>query len=114
MKNFKIMVLLTCVTLPVWGWGASKTSFPSRPNPLLNSNMHGLNLQIRKQMVQIRKGLKSGKLTRDEAKAQMTQLKTIRQQELQYFHQNGQKEITSDQKNHLQQQLNQMENPSQN
>ena len=72
-----------------------------------NSNMHAVNLKIRAQMRQIQKDLKSGKINREEAKAQWAKLKSVRKQELEYFKQNGQKEISLDQKQRLDQSLGQ-------
>jgi uncharacterized protein with FMN-binding domain len=64
-------------------------------------NMHSVNLQVRAQIQQIQKDLKSGKLTKDSAKDAFSKLKAIRQQELIFFRENGQKEITDDQKSQL-------------
>ena len=66
-----------------------------------NSNIHSVNVRLKQQMRQVRKDLKAGKLTKDQAKAAFAKFKSIRQQELQFFRQNGKKEITSDQKNQL-------------
>jgi hypothetical protein len=66
-----------------------------------NSNVHSVNVRLRQQMRQVRKDLKAGKITKDQAKAAWEKFKGIRVQELQFFKQNGQKEITADQKNQL-------------
>lgn len=66
-----------------------------------NSNLHSLNLRLRRQMRQIQKDLRAGKITKIQAKAAWEKLKTVRRQELDYFRRNGQKEITADQKNQL-------------
>jgi hypothetical protein len=60
-----------------------------------------VNVRLRQQMRQVRKDLKAGKITKDQAKAAWEKFKGIRVQELQFFKQNGQKEITADQKNQL-------------
>ncbi len=65
--------------------------------------MRSVNAQVRAQMRQIQKDLKTGKITKEQAKAAWENLKAIRQQEKEFFHQNGQKEITADQKNQLNQ-----------
>ena len=66
-----------------------------------NSNLHSVNLRLHRQMRQIQKDLRTGKITKAQAKAAWEKLKTVRRQELEYFHKNGQKEITADQKNQL-------------
>jgi hypothetical protein len=102
MKKLKIWAIAFCLLYPTLGLAVPRhATTPS-------SNLHTINVQIRKQRIQIHKGLKSGQLTKAQAKSQMTQLKNIRLQENQFFHQNGQKEITLDQKNQLQQELNQV------
>ena len=56
---------------------------------------------IRQQKKQIKTDWKSGKLTQDQARAQMENLKAIRKQELGYLRQNGHKDLTNDQKAQL-------------
>jgi len=82
--------------------------------PAPNTNMHGLNMKLRQQMRQVRIDLKAGKLTKEQAKAAFEKLKAVRMQENQYFRQNGQKDITADQKSQLEQMLDQAygSNPS--
>jgi hypothetical protein len=70
-------------------------------------NMHAVNLIIRQQMRQIPKDLKSGKITKAQAQAAWENLRNVRKQELEYFKQNGQKEITVTQKSQLTATLNQ-------
>ena len=71
--------------------------------PVQNSNAHLVNLQMRQKKSQIKKDLKDGKITKDQAKAAWKQLKAGRQKELEYFHQNGKKVITDKQKQQLDQ-----------
>ena len=71
-----------------------------------NSNMHALNNEIRLQIRQIHQDLKAGKLTPEQAKARLEKLKDIKKQELEFFRQNGQKEITASQKSQLEKMLN--------
>jgi hypothetical protein len=68
-----------------------------------NSNIHAVNLQLRQQMRQVRMDVKLGKLTQAQAKDVWERLKSVRVQELQFFKQNGQHEVTADQKNQLNQ-----------
>jgi hypothetical protein len=70
-------------------------------SPALNSNVHSVNLVLRQQMRQIPKDLKAGKITKAQAQTAMENLKNIRKQELEFFKQNNQREITPDQKSQL-------------
>ena len=81
-------------------------SFQPRGGSLQNSNMHLFNNKVRAVMRQIQKDKKSGKLTQDQAKAQLEKLKLARKRELQFFKKNDQKEITADQKTELEKMLN--------
>jgi hypothetical protein len=71
------------------------------------SNVHDVNVQLRQQMAQLRKDVKSGKISQDQAKVIFGKLKEVRKQELEYFRLNGQKEVTADQKTQLNQLLSQ-------
>jgi len=80
--------------------GGASTS----PNPGLtqnNSNLHLVNVRLRQQMRQVRMDTRTGKITKEQAKAYWEKFKAIRVQELQFFRQNGQKEITANQKSQL-------------
>ena len=81
-------------------------SFQPRGTSRQNSNMHLFNNKVRAGMRRIQEDQKSGKLTRDQAKAQLEKLKSARKRELQFFKKNGQREITADQKNELEKMLN--------
>jgi len=111
--SFKALVFLAGMTGLAL---AQNKPMVASPTPLLPSssrgkisttspNAHSVNLQVRAQMQQIQKDLKSGKLTKDQAKSAFSNLKAMRQQEIKYFHQNGQKEITPDQKNQMEKTL---------
>ena len=96
MKSKIILVaalLLTGIDKPILAQG--KTGAP--PNP----NLHEVSVKIKQQMRQIQKDRKSGKLTPAQAKAALGNLKTVRRLELEYFHQNGAKEISVQQKDQL-------------
>lgn len=105
MKRWKVLVVAVGLACPTLGLGAAAPPISKTP-PLVRTNLHGVNLQIREQMVGIRKGLKRGRLTRDQARAWMARLKDVRRQENRFFLQNGRKEITDDQKNQLNSLLN--------
>ena|ERR1035438_7764801 len=65
------------------------------------SNIHSVNVILRRQMRQIQKDRKSGKVTDAQAKSTWEKLREVRRAELEYFKQNGRKEITPDQKSQL-------------
>jgi|ERR1039458_1693210 hypothetical protein len=94
---------------PVAGLTPKITPFIVSPNngkiPATSPNMHSVNLQVRAQMKQIQDDLKSGKMTKDQAKGAFVKLRTVRQQELKFIRRNGQKEITPDQKIQLEQMI---------
>jgi len=96
-------------------WPKGKAPAPGISHaPAPNTNMHGVNVKLRQQMRQVRMDFKAGKLTKEQAKAAFEKLKAVRMQENQYFRQNGQKDITADQKSQLEQMLDQAygSNPS--
>jgi len=99
MKRIKLLALAACLLCPALGLATPR--HPARPA----SNLHSLNRQIRQQVVQIHKDLRSGRLTRAQARTRLEALKNIRRQELEFFQANGSKEITNDQNDQLQQQL---------
>ena len=100
MKRWKVLIVAAGLVCPTLSLGAADPSVSKTP-PLVRTNLHGVNLQIREQMVRIRKDLKRGRLTRDQARVWMARLKDVRRQENRFFLQNGRKEITDDQKNKL-------------
>lgn len=84
-------------------WG--KTGYPLGVGT--GSNMHAFQMEVRLQMRQIQKDLKTGKITTSQSKAAMLNLRDVRLQELDFFKQNGNREITPEQKTQLEQLLNQ-------
>ncbi len=87
---------------------AQSSYLKSNPAPLSgpnDPNTHVINLEIFKQMRQVRTDLKSGKLSKEQAKTEMVNIKSIRRQELEYFQQNGGKKLTDSQKNQVEQML---------
>lgn len=79
----------------------------SHPGIRHKSNIHDVNVGLRRQMSQLRKDVKSGKVGQDQAKVVLEQFKAVRKQELEYFHLNGQREVTAAQKAQLEQLLSQ-------
>lgn len=131
MKHFFIaMMALVILATGEWIWAQNKPVSAGAPSPskagsttqnvstgpTLNSapktaapgsNAQSVNARVMAQKKQIKKDLKSGKMTRAQAQAAWDSLKTIKKQELEFMRQNGQKEITDDQKNQLNTQLDQ-------
>jgi hypothetical protein len=119
MRNKIVLAAIAAWLLGVaWAQSPSTTGAQAKVKPATHSpagphgvrprsNLHSVNLILRQQMKQIKKDRKSGKLTEDQAKAKWENLKSIRRQELEYFKQNGRKEITDDQKSQLSSALSQ-------
>ncbi len=111
----KFKIILLAASMVCFGdqvWGQSKPASTTQVTPIVHhlvsnqvsragSNIHSVNIVLRQQMRQIQKDRKSGKLTEVQAKAAWENLKSLRRQELEYFKQNGEKEITSEQKSEL-------------
>jgi hypothetical protein len=85
------------------------TGHGSFQNNVANTPTHTFNVQLRKSINEINKDFKSGKLTKAQSLAAREQIKAIRIQELGFFKQNGNKQLTSDQLTQLNQSLNQMD-----
>lgn len=68
--------------------------------------MEKLQLRMRHQMAQIQRDVKTGKLTKDQAKVLKAQVEAIRKQEITFLKQNGIKTLTDAQIAQLNDQLN--------
>ncbi|HEY5039178.1 MAG TPA: hypothetical protein VIJ93_08925 [bacterium] len=79
----------------------TSSSNPSVTNP----QVHQINMRLRAQMRLVQQGFKSGKLTKDQAASLRTDLKSVRQQEMAFFKQNGKKDLTTNQQTQLDQAL---------
>jgi hypothetical protein len=90
---------------PVVGYGAIKFS---SQNSIVNTPTHTFNVQLRKSMNEINKDTKLGKLTKTQALTAREQIRNIRIQELQFFKENGSKQLTSVQLTQLNQSLAQI------
>ncbi len=75
-----------------------------RPHP----RIHEIHWRMRNQMLRIREGVKSGKLTKAQAQALHQQLKQIQEEMQADFKANGKRELTEDQLKQLNQQLNEI------
>ncbi|HXL73950.1 MAG TPA: hypothetical protein VN963_10035 [bacterium] len=80
----------------------------SQGNAAINTPTHTFNVELRKSMEQINKDTKSGKLSKTQAQTARAQVKGIRIQELQFFKENGNKQLTSEQLTQLDQSLSQL------
>jgi hypothetical protein len=83
----------------------AQTATPVAANVSVNEQTHVLNMQIRKLLSQINKDVSSGKLTTSQAPTAVEQVKSIRNQELLFFKQNGNRILTSAQFTQLTQSL---------
>src|SRR5258708_38904529 len=105
MKNLTIgAIFFICVVGSAFSQNdiAAHGSSAKKPIKTFNgSNLHAINALLGKQIRQIQKDRRRGKITSEQAKDLMEKLKSIRQQELILFKQNGRKEITEVQKNQL-------------
>lgn len=72
-----------------------------------NTNAHEVHKKLRDQIRQIQKDLKAGKITEAEAKTRRENLRSVHQQEVQFRHQNGGKDLTAAQSNQLKASLSQ-------
>ncbi len=91
----------------VWAQNISiNRTLPTVQTAPVDPNVHAINQIILKQMKQIKKDHKLGNLTKEQAKALMYGIETIRKKELQFFQLNGKKIITNDQKYLLEQMIN--------
>ena len=72
-----------------------------QPHPRIKE----IHTRMHDQMLRIREGVKSGKLTKEQAEALLTNLKAVREQMKTDFTTNGKKELTDDQLAQLNQML---------
>ena len=72
------------------------------PHPLI----HEVHQRMRDISIRIREGVRTGKMTKDQAQALHQQLKQVQQQMTADFKANGKRELTPDQEQQLNQQLN--------
>ena len=81
---------------------ADGTAAPGKPSHPMIKEVH---VRMHDQMMRIKEGVKSGKLTKDQAKALREVLKSVKTQMDADFQQNGKKELTEDQVKQLNQML---------
>jgi hypothetical protein len=80
----------------------------SSASVIRNNPTHIFNVQLRKTIEQINKDTRSGKLTKTQAQADIAQVKVIRTQEIGFFKENGNRQLTSSQLTQLNQSLTQI------
>jgi hypothetical protein len=116
MKRITSLSLAVMMALPVGlafaqnqqgGPKARPTQVSLGKGNIKNSHLHQVNLRIRDQKRQIAKDLKAGKLTKEQAKASFLKLKDARKKELEFTRQNRNKELTTEQRGHLDKMLDQ-------
>jgi len=100
-----IAVMLVLMGMSPVAWAQTKTistgnialNAMSPQNTSNSSSTHTFNIQLRKAINGIRKDIKSGKLSKSQAVATREKVKAIRIQEMQFFKENGNKQLTADQ-----------------
>jgi hypothetical protein len=80
---------------------ARPTHVSSGKGSIKNSNLHQVNLRIRDQKRQIAKDLRAGKITKEQAKTAFLKLKETKKKQLEFTRQNRNKELTVEQRGHL-------------
>lgn len=108
--EMKCLLLLIAVGFGIgfadYSQAATTTSNPvpyKSPNP----QAHQINLRLRNQWVLVQKGIKSGKFTKEQGATYRASLKAVREQEVGFFKQNKNHELTTDQVSQLNTTLNQ-------
>jgi hypothetical protein len=110
MKTITTYILAAIMVLPVGlAFAQNQVGDPkARPThvssvkgSIKNSNLHQVNLRIRGQKRQIAKDQKDGKITQEQARAAILKLKETKKKELEFTRQNRNKELTGEQRGHL-------------
>lgn len=98
-----ILAVSLASALPLWAVNTTTSSSTVQsPNPLVRQ----FNTRLKNQLMLIQAGLKSGKLTNNQAAALRASLVSARQQELAFFSQNGTHNLTAAQQSQLNALLN--------
>lgn len=105
-----LFLVLAVVSAP---WAQAQDSTPVSGTASNSGQVKGfdprvkeINNRLMEQGARIKEGVKSGKITKDQAKPLWEQVKAIRTQEKGFFTANGKRELTDDQLNQLNQALN--------
>jgi hypothetical protein len=111
MKHFNAFLVATLLAWPT-GLVSAKGIDDSPKKPGINrgspngtnvkgSNLHKVNMRVRDQKLQIARDQKAGKLTKEQARAAFLKLRDVRKKGLDFTRQNRNKELTVEQKGHL-------------
>lgn len=103
----KIMILLTAL-MTVTSFSYSATTKVGTPTPS-HPNLHQINITLRSEWQQTELGEKDGKITTTQAAALKADLKSVHQQQMAFFKENGNHDLTSSQLSQLNESLNQVE-----
>ena len=85
------------IGLSVYSKAATTSSTVKSPN----SNVHQINLRLKNQLILIQQGYKKGKFTKDQADSLRAAIRAVRSQEVSFFKQNGNHNLTADQQNQV-------------
>jgi hypothetical protein len=98
-----VSTLLSLLFMGTTGLALAQTTTAPAMHP--HPRIHEVRTRIADQYARIKAGLKSGKLTEDQAKALRVQLKAVHDQMMADFQTNGKRELTEDQLKQLNQML---------
>jgi uncharacterized protein involved in exopolysaccharide biosynthesis len=95
----RLVLILTLMMLQGVAFGAGVSASTKTPTEKLQ-------IRLRQQNIQIQRDVKTGKLTKDQAKSLKTQVEAVRKQEIADMKLNGTKTLTDNQVAQLNEQLN--------
>jgi uncharacterized protein involved in exopolysaccharide biosynthesis len=95
----KLRLVIVALTFQGFVFGAGVTASPKTP-------IEKIQIRLRQQNIQIHRDLRTGKLTKDQAKALKAQVEAIRQTEIADLKQSGTQTLTDAQVAQLNEQLN--------
>lgn len=104
MKKFSFLPI-ACILAGIVGLAFAQTPVPTVKAGVKYPVAINVNMRMMQQMQAISKAFHSGKITKEQAKAQRDQLRTIRKQQLDFMKLNGKKDLTTDQVNQINQAL---------
>lgn len=97
----RLALFLVTIFICSTGFALAAPSTPATTPPLV----HAINQRVKTQMQLTQSGVKSGKLTKDQARSVRVSVKSVRLQEFTFFKQNKSHTLTTDQINQLNQAL---------
>ncbi|HTA77483.1 MAG TPA: hypothetical protein VK791_10025 [bacterium] len=106
MKNLVFGIAVLFAATSSWaGVNAQPTQTHYSSKPALNPNLHQIHARFRQQKKEVKLQLKSGKITKEQAKNIQLSLVAARKQEVAFTGQNGNQDLTSTQQAQLNQSL---------